>query len=68
MPVESHQVVDDIMRKQPRTIAVFLQFRMLCVGCPIAPFHSLEEACQAHGIDQELLIAQLEAAMDGGAG
>jgi hybrid cluster-associated redox disulfide protein len=27
---------------------VFLDFRMRCVGCPIATFHSVDEACDEH--------------------
>ena len=30
--------VDDVMRRWPATIRVFLDFRMGCVGCPIAAF------------------------------
>jgi hybrid cluster-associated redox disulfide protein len=57
--MRSDQIVDDVMREVPPTIAVFLKYRMYCVGCPIAPFHSVAEACRAHGIEQELFLAAL---------
>ncbi|MDP3898416.1 MAG: DUF1858 domain-containing protein [Mesorhizobium sp.] len=44
--------VDDVMRMWPATIAVFLQHRFLCVGCPIAPFHTIRDVCQAHETDE----------------
>ena len=47
----AEMVVDDVMRRWPATIRVFLDFRMRCVGCPIATFHSIGEACAEHGDD-----------------
>ncbi|WP_376708302.1 DUF1858 domain-containing protein [Bradyrhizobium cenepequi] len=47
------------MRRWPRTIRVFLDFRMPCVGCPIAAFHSIEEACGEHGIDVRVFVSKL---------
>jgi hybrid cluster-associated redox disulfide protein len=61
MPIASHQLVEDVMRRSPATIRVFLDFRMSCVGCPIAGFHSLEDACREHGIDRESFLAALRA-------
>jgi hybrid cluster-associated redox disulfide protein len=41
--------VDEVMRCWPATIRVFLDFRMNCVGCPIAGFHTVQDACREHG-------------------
>ena len=41
--------VDEVMRRWPATIRVFLDFHMNCVGCPIAEFHTVEDACREHG-------------------
>jgi hybrid cluster-associated redox disulfide protein len=35
---------------------------MSCVGCPIAGFHSVDDACREHGIDRENFLAALRAA------
>ena len=45
--------VDTVMRTWPATIRIFLDRRMLCVGCHIAAFHTIAEACRFHGIDEE---------------
>ncbi|AXQ93076.1 DUF1858 domain-containing protein [Cereibacter azotoformans] len=37
----------------PATAAVFLTRRMLCPGCPIAPFHTVVEACAEYGLDED---------------
>lgn len=52
--------VADIMRRWPATIRVFLDWNMQCVGCPIAPFHTLMDAATEHGLS----LAQLEAAIE----
>jgi len=59
MPFRSGDLVDDIMRTAPHTIRVFLAFRMACVGCPIATFHTVDDACREHGIDREKFLAAL---------
>jgi hybrid cluster-associated redox disulfide protein len=61
MPIASHSLVDDVMSRSPATIRVFLDFRMSCVGCPIAGFHSVDDACREHGIDRENFLAALRA-------
>ena len=57
--------VDAIMRRWPATIRVFLDFKMRCVGCPIAGFHSLKEACRDHHLTSEQVLAALKAAVEG---
>lgn len=52
--------VADIMRRWPATIRVLLDWNVKCVGCPIAPFHTLMDAAAEHGLS----LAQLEAAVE----
>ena len=65
MPVESTQLVDDIMRRWPATIRVFMSHKMRCVGCPIACFHTVDDACREHGADRERFLADRRAAITG---
>jgi hybrid cluster-associated redox disulfide protein len=51
--------VEDVMRRWPPTIRVFLDFGMRCVGCPIAAFHSLDEACAEHDVDVGVFLPRL---------
>lgn len=53
--------MDQIMRAWPQTIPVILDNRMFCVGCPIAEFHTITDACAEHGIDEAEFTAQLDA-------
>ena len=51
---------DAVMRRWPATIRTFLDFGMSCVGCPIAGFHTLMDACEEHGIEPERLLDALD--------
>ncbi|MER8963315.1 DUF1858 domain-containing protein [Mesorhizobium sp. M0959] len=61
--INSDMVVDEIMRKWPATVAVVVNYRMLCVGCPIGSFHTVAEACREHRINQTCFILDLESAV-----
>ena len=43
--------MDEIMRRWPATIRVVLDYGMLCVGCPVAPFHTVDDAVKEHAVD-----------------
>jgi hybrid cluster-associated redox disulfide protein len=51
--------VDQVMKRWPASVRVFLDFRMGCVGCPIAAFHSVDEASREHEIDGRAFVAAL---------
>lgn len=59
--------MDEIMRRWPGTIRVVIRNGMLCVGCPIAPFHTVSDAAREHGLDDAALRRALEAAASSGA-
>ena len=51
--------MDEIMRAWPATIRVILRHHMLCVGCPVAPFHTVADACREHGVDKTLFVQEI---------
>jgi hybrid cluster-associated redox disulfide protein len=59
MHIEIDSTVADIMRRWPPTIRAFLDYRMGCVGCPIAVFHTVNDACREHGVDAEAFLTAL---------
>lgn len=48
-----------LFRHWPATAGVFLAHRMVCFGCPIAPFHTVIDACAEYGLDEALFRAEL---------
>ena len=51
--------VDQVMNRWPASIRVFMDFKMSCVGCPIATFHSVDEASREHVIDTAVFLGAL---------
>jgi hybrid cluster-associated redox disulfide protein len=64
MHIGFDDLVDDVMRSAPETIRVFLEFRMRCVGCPIACFHTVDDACHEHGVDGDAFLDALLSVVD----
>jgi hybrid cluster-associated redox disulfide protein len=60
MPIEPTSIADDVMRRWPSTMRVFLDRRLRCVGCPFGRFHTLEEVTQLHGDDLHAFISALK--------
>ncbi|TNC73278.1 hypothetical protein [Rubellimicrobium roseum] len=46
----------------PCAAQVFMEQRMLCFGCPIAPFHTVIDAVQEYRLDEAAFRARLRAA------
>jgi hybrid cluster-associated redox disulfide protein len=55
--------LDEIMRRWPATIRVFLHHGMLCVGCPIAILHTVSDTCDAHDVERKRFEDELSAAI-----
>jgi len=54
----------DVFRIWPEVAAVFFRHRMLCVGCEVAPFHSLVDACAEYDLDEDHFRDELRIAIE----
>lgn len=61
--IDPDMTVDEIMRRWPATIRVMIRYRMHCIGCPIAIFHTVGDACVAHQVDLDTFSRELLEAM-----
>jgi hybrid cluster-associated redox disulfide protein len=63
-PMRNTDIVDlsvaRIMSTWPSTIRTFLDRQMHCVGCPIAPFHTLPDAAREHGLVLAGVVTDIE--------
>lgn len=59
MTINGDLSVDDVMRRWPGTIELFIRYRMLCIGCSIARFCTIREACEDHNIPLSDFLAEL---------
>lgn len=58
--------MDEIQRRWPITIRVFLENRMACVGCALSGFDTLGDALEAYDLPQEAVLKALNASLDKG--
>jgi hybrid cluster-associated redox disulfide protein len=58
----------DLMTSWPAVISVFQRHRMLCVGCLIAPFHTVTDACREYGLEEDAFLHELMQAVGMGDG
>ena len=49
----------DIFRHWPATGQAFIERKMLCFGCPIAPFHTVIDAVAEYGLNEDEFRARL---------
>ncbi len=61
-PITSRSNIDWVVNEYPATVPVFLRWRMLCIGCPIARFESIAEACANYQNPVERFVGELRAA------
>jgi hybrid cluster-associated redox disulfide protein len=47
----------------PMAGSVFIAHGMLCFGCPIAPFHTVVDACAEYRLDEDAFRAELRRAV-----
>lgn len=57
--------VGELLRRFPLTVRVFLDYRMNCPACPIAPFMTVDEAAGEYGIDAAQLKRDIARAIAG---
>lgn len=56
-------IVQGLIERHPQTIVTFARHRLQCVGCYIAPFHTIADSAREHEIPLEILLADLNRAL-----
>jgi hybrid cluster-associated redox disulfide protein len=55
-----------LFHRWPAVLPVFLAWRIQCFGCPIAPFHTVTNACLEYDLDEAEFRRDLRAAIAAG--
>ncbi|MBX6342703.1 MAG: DUF1858 domain-containing protein [Thermomicrobiaceae bacterium] len=66
--IDARTNLDELVTRYPATAAVFVAHRMHCVGCDIARFETVEDACRIYRIPLDALLAALRRAAASGGG
>lgn len=51
--------VAEVLLQRPRAARILVKHRMHCVGCAIAPFETVAEACEIYGVSLQDLLDEL---------
>lgn len=62
MAIAKNMSIIEVVQKYPKTIEIFRNYGMGCLGCAAARFENIEQGALAHGIDVEALVADLNKA------
>ena len=61
MKITKDMTIGEVVRQNPESVQVLMNFGMGCVGCPSAQAETLEEAAMVHGLNLEELMTTLNA-------
>lgn len=59
MLVDAKTMVSDVLNRHPSTMRVFIDHRMACIGCVIAPYHTIEEACAEYNLEVDAIMREM---------
>ena len=62
--VNESDFVADILARSPRAARLLLDRGMHCVGCAIAPFETIAEACAIYGVSVDRLLQDLAGSIE----
>ena len=57
--ITKETLIGEIVINHPETVETLLGVGMHCLGCPASQAESLEDACAVHGIDADVVAAEL---------
>lgn len=57
--VTKQTTIGEMLRIDPNIAAILMRAGMHCIGCPSAQGESIAEAAMVHGINGDMLVAQI---------
>jgi len=49
----------EVVQKYPDTVHVFMRHGLGCIGCALARFENIRQGAEAHGIDVDAMVKDL---------
>lgn len=65
VPIRADMIVDMVIKRYPQIAPVLLKHAMNCPACHISRFHDIQAASEKYGVDLEMLIMELNEAVEG---
>jgi hybrid cluster-associated redox disulfide protein len=58
-PLSPNTIVKDVLDGHPEAVRTFIELGLMCVGCPVAAFHTLADVAREHDRDLADLLCML---------
>ena len=58
--IDAGTLISDLLDAYPKTAEVFINKKMVCVGCEAEEFHTLKDAAQYYNIEIKSLIEEIK--------
>jgi len=62
--IDPETTIHELLEHHPGATTVFIQRRMLCVGCPAQAYHTLEDVVRIHGCSWDGLCDAIREAIE----
>lgn len=59
MKITKDMTIEQVIKKYPDTVEVFIKNGFHCLGCAMASMETLEQGCEVHEIDVEKFLKEL---------
>ena len=53
----SRMTVQEVMTRWPETVQLFQQLHIVCPGCPVSPFCTVQDAAVLHSLSASQLVS-----------
>ena len=63
MAITKDMTIGEALQKHPEIAQTLMEVGMHCLGCPSAQGETLAEAAMVHGLDGDLLLEKVNAAL-----
>ena len=61
--ITKETAIAEVVSKYPQTAEVFFKHGLHCIGCAASHFENIAQGCEAHGIDADKLVADINKAI-----
>lgn len=59
LKIDLNTTVAELMKAYPEVIPVFIRHNMMCVGCDMSTFETVQDAARNYGMDSDRFLTDL---------
>jgi hybrid cluster-associated redox disulfide protein len=63
-PIISTITVKEILDHYPQVLHVFIEMKLLCIGCPMETFHTLADIVREYSLNRDQFLHRLQYAIE----